>query len=249
MWHPTSTAGCHSPKQTQVPSFAPFTGAEFLRTPVRAHIYNVRASYFQETEAQVHNSSTCWAQSILPSFTKMIATAEAGLGGVQKALRQRGLDVAATGTYQRNTIEVHAALEAIQKVHPEAVIMIGAYKPSAASSKRESGGHAGTLSECIFRRQSPLGTGTRRDGDGVIVTQCRTLALGCNHTSGGRVPATSAPVHAWRRTWLWFPGRLSGCQNRAPGDAPCRPGLDACVIDEGARQHDEGRLWWCDGQL
>ena len=51
---PTSTAAVPLTKPDQVPFFAPFTGAEFLRTPVRANVYNVRASYFQETEAQVH---------------------------------------------------------------------------------------------------------------------------------------------------------------------------------------------------
>src|SRR6266446_3516940 len=132
---PTSTAAVPLTKLAQVPFFAPFTGAEFLRTPVRANIFNVRASYFQETEAQVHQLVEVLGKKHIAVFYQNDSYGRAGLGGVQKALRQRGLDVAAAGTYQRNTIEVQAAVDAIKKVNPEAIIMIGAYKPSAAFIK------------------------------------------------------------------------------------------------------------------
>ena len=84
-------------KQAQVPFLAPFTGAEFLRTPVRVNIYNGRASYFQETEAQVHQLVEVLGKKNIAVFYQNDSYGRAGLGGVQKALRQRGLDVAATG--------------------------------------------------------------------------------------------------------------------------------------------------------
>src|SRR5712691_435889 len=169
---PTSTAAVPLTKQAQVPFFAPFTGAEFLRTPVRANIYNVRASYFQETEAQVHQLVDVLGKTNIAVFYQNDSYGRAGLGGVQKALRQRGLDVAATGTYQRNTIEVHAALEAIQKVHPEAVIMIGAYKPSAAFIKAaKAAGMQALFLNVSFVGSLPLAQELDGDGDGVIVTQ------------------------------------------------------------------------------
>ena len=73
---PTSTAAVPLTKQAQVPFFAPFTGAEFLRTPVRTNIYNVRASYLRRRKPRCTNSSMCWGRKTLRSFTKMIATAE-----------------------------------------------------------------------------------------------------------------------------------------------------------------------------
>jgi ABC-type branched-subunit amino acid transport system substrate-binding protein len=169
---PTSTAAMPLTKPDQVPFFAPFTGAEFLRTPVRANVYNVRASYFQETEAQVHQLVDVLGKKNIAVFYQNDSYGRAGLGGVQKALRQRGLDVVATGTYQRNTIEVHAALEAIQKVNPEAVIMIGAYKPCATFIKAAKAANMQTLFLNVsFVGSLPLARELDGEGDGVIVTQ------------------------------------------------------------------------------
>lgn len=55
----------------------------------------------------------------------------AGLAGVQKALEKRGMQLAAEGKYERNTVAVKSALLDIRKGNPEAVIMVGAYKPCA----------------------------------------------------------------------------------------------------------------------
>src|SRR5215831_2087464 len=172
MGAPASAAAVPLTKPDQVPFFAPFTGAEFLRTPVRANVYNVRASYFQETEAQVHQLVDVLGKKNIAVFYQNDSYGRAGLGGVQKALRQRGLDVAATGAYQRNTIEVHAALKAIQKVTPEAVIMIGAYKPCAAFIKAaKAAGMQALFLNVSFVGSLPLARELDGDGDGVIVTQ------------------------------------------------------------------------------
>jgi branched-chain amino acid transport system substrate-binding protein len=169
---PTSTAAVPLTKQAQVPFFGPFTGAEFLRTPVRANIYNVRASYFQETEAQVHQLVEVLGKKNIAVFYQNDSYGRAGLGGVQKALRQRGLDVVATGAYQRNTMEVQGALDTIQKVNPEAVIMIGAYKPNAAFIKAAKVARMQALFLNVsFVGSLPLARELDRDGDGVIVTQ------------------------------------------------------------------------------
>src|SRR4029453_2309486 len=186
---PTSTAAVPLAKQAQVPFFAPFTGAEFLRTPVRGNVYNVRASYFQETEAQVHQLVDVLGKKNLAVFYQNDSYGRAGLGGVQKALRQRGLDVTATGTYQRNTLEVHAALEAIQKVTPRSGHHDwGIQALCRLHQSGKSGRHAGALSECVFRRQSPLGTGTRRGWGRGDRHAGRALALGYCHPSGGAEP-------------------------------------------------------------
>ena len=39
----------------KVPFIGPFTGAEFLRNPFNRYVVNIRASYFQETEAWVEH--------------------------------------------------------------------------------------------------------------------------------------------------------------------------------------------------
>ncbi len=50
---PTSVKIIDIVEEEKVPVFGLFTGAEELRTPFRKYIFNVRASYYQETEAAV----------------------------------------------------------------------------------------------------------------------------------------------------------------------------------------------------
>src|SRR5262245_33086460 len=50
---PTSAAVVPLASRAGVPYLFPFTGAEFLRNPVNKWVFNVRASYFDETEAMV----------------------------------------------------------------------------------------------------------------------------------------------------------------------------------------------------
>ena len=60
---------------------------------------------------------------------------KAGLAGVERAMQKRNLKIVATGTVERNTIDVAAAVAAIGKAEPQAVIMISAYKSCAAFIK------------------------------------------------------------------------------------------------------------------
>jgi ABC-type branched-subunit amino acid transport system substrate-binding protein len=50
---PTSAATQPIASEAGVPFIGAFTGAEFLRAPHKPHVVNLRASYFQETEAMV----------------------------------------------------------------------------------------------------------------------------------------------------------------------------------------------------
>ena len=50
---PTSRAASPLADAAGVPFIAPFTGAEFLRDPELDNVFNLRASYFQETEEMV----------------------------------------------------------------------------------------------------------------------------------------------------------------------------------------------------
>src|SRR5438034_2168601 len=47
---PTTAAAMPIITNAKVPLVGPFTGAELLRTPVNRYIFNVRASYYDETE-------------------------------------------------------------------------------------------------------------------------------------------------------------------------------------------------------
>jgi len=54
---PTSLAALPLATQARVPFFAPFTGAEALRTPFNRYAFHVRGSYFDETGEIVKQST------------------------------------------------------------------------------------------------------------------------------------------------------------------------------------------------
>jgi branched-chain amino acid transport system substrate-binding protein len=128
---PTSAATQPIAAQAGVPFIGPFTGAEFLRNPFQPNVVNVRASYFQETEAMVERLTKDRGITRISILYQDDAFGRAGLAGVQKALDARGMKPASEGTFERNTIAVKTALLSIRKGNPEAIIMIGPYKPCA----------------------------------------------------------------------------------------------------------------------
>jgi branched-chain amino acid transport system substrate-binding protein len=128
---PTSMAAHPIAKDAGVPFIGPFTGVESLRTPYQAHIVNIRASYFQETEVMVERLTKDRGFSKVAIFYQDDAFGRAGLEGTQRALQKRNLKLAAEGTFERNTVAVKGAILEIRKADPQAVIMIGPYKPCA----------------------------------------------------------------------------------------------------------------------
>ena len=128
---PTSAAVQPMAAEAGVPFIGAFTGAEFLREPYKANVVNVRASYFQETETMVERLTKDLGVTKIAIFYQDDAFGQAGLAGVKRALDKRQMALVAEGTYERNTIAVKGALLSIKKVEPEAVIMIGVYKPCA----------------------------------------------------------------------------------------------------------------------
>jgi branched-chain amino acid transport system substrate-binding protein len=128
---PTSAATQPIAAEAGVPFVAPFTGAQFLREPFKPNVVNVRASYFQETEAMIERLTKDRGFSRIAVLFQDDAFGRAGLAGIQKALDKRGLRIAAEGHFERNTVAVKAALLAIEQANPEAIVMIGPYKPCA----------------------------------------------------------------------------------------------------------------------
>jgi ABC-type branched-subunit amino acid transport system substrate-binding protein len=128
---PTSAAVQPIATEAGVPFIGAFTGAEFLRDPFKANVINVRASYFQETETMVEHLTADLGVTKIAIFYQDDAFGQAGLAGVKRALDKRKMALVAEGTFERNTIAVKGALLSIKKGEPEAVIMIGPYKPCA----------------------------------------------------------------------------------------------------------------------
>jgi ABC-type branched-subunit amino acid transport system substrate-binding protein len=128
---PTSVATQPLADKAGAPFIGAFTGTEALRAPYKPSVVNVRASYFEETEAMVEHLTKDLGATKIAIMYQDDAFGQAGLAGVKKALAKREMTLAAEGTYERNTTAVKGALLAIKKGDPDAVIMIAAYKPAA----------------------------------------------------------------------------------------------------------------------
>ena len=128
---PTSRASAPLAQAAGVPFIAPFTGAEFLRSPDLNTVMNVRASYYQETEAMVARLTEDLGVTKVAVFYQDDSYGRNGLDGTTNALARRGLEPVVSWSYPRNTIAVKSATLRIAEADPEAVIMIGAYAPVA----------------------------------------------------------------------------------------------------------------------
>lgn len=124
---PTSEAVIAITEKERVPFFAPFTGAEFLYTPFKKYVVNIRGSYFQEMEKVVSYYVDTLKLSRIACFYQNDSFGFTGLKGARAALERRGLELVSTGAYERNTVAVLGGMKDIYKGDPQAVIMVGAY--------------------------------------------------------------------------------------------------------------------------
>ena len=169
---PTTAATQPIAAQADVPFIGPFTGAEFLRNPYQPNVVNVRGSYFQETEEMVERLTKDRGIRRISILYQDDAFGRAGLAGVQKALEKRDMALASEGTFERNTTAVKSALLSIRKGNPEAVIMIGPYKPCAEFIKLAHQIKLNALFVNIsFVGSNALARELGLTGSGVIVTQ------------------------------------------------------------------------------
>lgn len=173
------TVGTPTTKATQplataanLPLIGPFTGAGFLRDPALSNVVNMRATYDAETQAWVDYLVDDLGLKNIAILYQDDGFGRVGLSGVNKALEARGMTLSAEGTYTRNTLAVKSALLEIRKAEPEAIVMVGAYKPLAEfiklSKKMKMDPVFVTIS---FVGSKALAAELGEAGDGVIVSQ------------------------------------------------------------------------------
>ena len=130
---PTSRSATPVARDAKVPYIAPFTGAAFLRDAnALPNVVNMRSSYNQETEAMVARLTEDLGITRIAIMYQDDSFGRAGLNGTLAALNKRGMEPAAVGLYPRNTTAVKTGLLDLQRGDPEAVILVGAYRPLAA---------------------------------------------------------------------------------------------------------------------
>ncbi|HWX01932.1 ABC transporter substrate-binding protein [Collimonas sp.] len=168
---PTSNASIPAVSKAKLPFFAPFTGAQSLREPFNRNIFNIRASYFAETEKIVQQITTLSLKRIAV-FYQNDAYGKAGLEGVTRALKKRGIEVAGLGTVERNSVDVSDAVAKIRASKPQTVIMVSAYNSSAAFIKAMiAAGSPPSFWNISFVGSQQLVSALGKDASGVQISQ------------------------------------------------------------------------------
>ena len=168
---PTSNAALPVFTEAKVPFIGAFTGAQSLRDPFNRYIFNVRASYFDETEDIVGHLVQQGIKKIAVYYQND-AYGKAGLAGVERAMKKRMLEIVATGTVERNTVDVAAAVGTLAKSKSDAIIMVSAYKSCAAFIKAmKLAGGVQQFWNVSFVGSKALSRELGEDGRGVQISQ------------------------------------------------------------------------------
>lgn len=170
---PTSRAVEPVAAQAGAPYIGAFTGAEFLREPEEAPTaVNIRASYFQETDEMVERLIEDLGISRIAVLYQDDSYGNAGLTGVQMALATRRRELSGLAAYQRNTTAIKVAVLELRRANPEAVIIIGAYRPVAEFVRwARRIDFNPILMNISFVGSEALATDLGSAGEGVLITQ------------------------------------------------------------------------------
>lgn len=156
---PTSKVAVPLSNTNKTIFFGPFTGAGFLSdTKTYPFSFSVRASYDAEIENMVKRLKADLGVTKIALFVQKDAFGLVGVKSAVKAVREIGnVELVppvpeiprasapkenwdefwnAVPNYQRNTISVGQAIRIISGNRPQAVIMVGAYRPCAAAISR-----------------------------------------------------------------------------------------------------------------
>ncbi|MFZ6814561.1 ABC transporter substrate-binding protein [Undibacterium sp. Rencai35W] len=168
---PTSNASLPIFTAAKVPFFAPFTGAQSLREPLNRQIFNIRGSYFDETEHLVERLVRTGIKNIAV-FYQNDAYGKAGLAGVERALKKMNVQMVETATVERNSTDVAKAIEKILPKRPDAIIQISAYSSCAAYIKEmRKAGYTGQFYNVSFVGSQALADALGKEGPGIVISQ------------------------------------------------------------------------------
>jgi branched-chain amino acid transport system substrate-binding protein len=169
---PTSVKIIDIVEENKIPLLGLFSGADKLRFPFRHYIFNVRSSYYQETNAVVRYFVEEKGLRRVAVFYQYDDYGLDGLKGTQIALQKYGLSPVAAGSFIRGTLEIDEALDKIQASKAQAVIMIGTYSPCAKFIKEaRARGFNPLFHNVSFVGADKLVEELGAAGEGVLITQ------------------------------------------------------------------------------
>jgi branched-chain amino acid transport system substrate-binding protein len=128
MGTPTSNAVLPLLRREQIPFIAPFSGADLLRQPEDHFIYNFRASYAQEANAQINYLVD------VRQFKKIALLIQADEFGASvernflEELKKRQITPLVISRFKRNTVDLADAVAALVAQQPDVVLTVGTYQ-------------------------------------------------------------------------------------------------------------------------
>ncbi|MBV9180956.1 MAG: ABC transporter substrate-binding protein [Acidobacteria bacterium] len=169
---PTAAKYVPLAEASKIPLVGLFTGAQMLYEPIKHNVICVRASYFDELREQVDALWRVRRAHRIALIYEDDAFGKTVLEGVQHAMAKYESTPVAMGKFQRNTLDISAAVKAVREEKPDAVILAGPYAPVAAILKEA---HAANWSP-LFLTVSFVGTegllrAAGQDAEGVVITQ------------------------------------------------------------------------------
>jgi ABC-type branched-subunit amino acid transport system substrate-binding protein len=222
-----------------VPFIGPVSGAELLRDLELTNVVNIRPSYGAESETLIKHLTEDRHFTRIAIFYQDDSFGRDGLTGVKNALAKRGLELAAEGTFERNTRAVGAAWRTIKRAEPEAIVMVGTYGPSAEFIKlAHRSGLSPTFVNISFVGATALAKELGPDGEGVVVAQVvpfpwdRSIKLVADYQAAQKAfDPTLTPDFVSLEGYL--SGRLAAAALENAGPNPTRAGLLRAINDIG----------------
>jgi branched-chain amino acid transport system substrate-binding protein len=168
---PANTSLLPTITQFGIPSIAPYTGSQAVRAPLNRFIFNVRASYADETEKIIEHLGIRGINKIAVVYQNNAFGID-GLASVEGALSRRKLKLHSSVSIENDASNAGVAAKVIVDTNPQVVVMITAGKPSVefikSYTKLTSGGQFFTLS--VMGTQTSVNA-LGKEGVWVVVSQ------------------------------------------------------------------------------
>lgn len=170
----TPTAAKYVPRaeDERIPLIGIFSGAQLIYVPLKHYVFNVRASYFDETHEQVDNLWNVMGMHRIGVLYQEDLFGSAVLDGLKLALRKYHADPVGTGTFTRNTVDVDKGIAMVRAANPQAVLLVGPYAPVAEVVKRaHAQGWNPQFLTVSFVGTEKFISEAGKDAEGTIITQ------------------------------------------------------------------------------
>ena len=131
---PTVNAMLPLVEKHKVPLIGAASGDQTLRDPVSRYVFNVRASYNDEAARLIMQLANGGVNKIA-LFYQNDAYGRAGLAAVDRAMRERKLNIVIFGSVDRDSVKVTSAAQTIAKSGAQAVIIAAGANTGAAFIK------------------------------------------------------------------------------------------------------------------